>query len=105
MDGVPLRIEAKRYTMHRAAAHNHQNRSPITLAYANYHTPYQSSVYPADSTLNLYNSNNYPHVFNHAPATFATTRSPQALPIRGGPPPHYGNTSNMSPYTQYPSPP
>ena len=106
MDGVPLRVEAKHYTMRRAAAQNHQNRSPIPLAYANYQTPYQSPVYPADGTLNLYNSNNYLHVFNHvAPANFAATRSPQALPIRGGPPPHYGNTSNMSPYTQYPSPP
>jgi hypothetical protein len=105
MDGVPLRIEAKRYTMRRAAAHNHQNRSPITLAYANSQTPNQSPVHPADSTPNLYN-NYYPHVFNHvAPATFVTTSSPQALPIRGGPPPHYGNISNMSPYTQYPSPP
>ena len=106
MDGVPLRIEAKRSTMRRAASHNHQNRSPITLTYADYQTPYQSPVYPANSTLNMYNSNNYPHVFNHvAPVTFATIRSPQALPIRGGPPPHYGNTSNMSPYTQYPSQP
>jgi hypothetical protein len=106
MNGVPLRIEAKRYTMRRAAAHNHQNRSPITLAYASYQTPNQSPVHPADSTLNLYNNNNYLHVFNHvAPAAFPTTHSPQALPIRGGLPPHYCNTPNMSPYTQYPSPP
>jgi len=105
MDGVPLRIEAKRYTMRRAATHSHQNRSPITFANANYQSPYQSPVHHTNGTPSHYNSNNYPPVFNHGtPVTFATNHSPQALPIRGGPPPHYGNTSNMSPYTQYPSP-
>jgi hypothetical protein len=105
MDGVPLRIEVKRYIIRRVATHNRQNRSPITFANANYHSPYQSLVYHADGTLNHYHSNNYPLVFNHGTSvTFATNHSPQILPIRGGPLPHYGNTSNISPYTQYPSP-
>jgi hypothetical protein len=98
MDGVPLRIEAKRYTMHRAAAHSHQNRSPITFADANYQSPYLSALYYADNTLS---SSHYPLVLNYgAPMTFAANHTLQALPTRGGPTPHYGDTSNMSPYTQ-----
>lgn len=97
--GIPLRIEPKRYTVHRAARH-YQNQSPIKFPSPNYPSP----SYHNSCDRILYD-HSYPPVYNNGTAIgYTTNYSPHDLAMRGGPPRHSGNTSNMPPYTHYPSP-
>ena len=101
--GVPLRIEAKRYTTRRNARSN-MNHSPVTFTNIAYKSPYQSPAYHTNDNRNHYN-NSYSAVFNPGPSVgFTASQSPHVPLMRGGPPSQFGNSSNMSPYTQYPSP-
>ena len=101
--GIPLRIEPKRYTMRRAARNN-MNQSPNSFSNTGYKSPYQSPAYHTNDGRNQYN-NGYATVYNQGPPIgFGSSHSPHVVPIRGSPLPQYGNSSNMSPYTQYPSP-
>jgi hypothetical protein len=96
--GVQLRIEPKRYTMRRAARNN-INSSPITFT----SPTYQGAVYHDNGSRNQYD-NNFPAMYSNGSIGYTATQAPHVYPIRGAPPPHYGNASNMSPYTSYPSP-